>query len=117
MKKQTVRGTMAGRRECPAFFEPWMEFRAAIVRKAADDYIDVMRKMWQPGISVEKKRVLLKEKMELERFFYSRWYDCLCDFPAKKLIQGCIARAEEMEKEAIERKNKQEVKKLLKAAV
>lgn len=114
MKRKTVEGHIPGRKRCPLHIEPWMELRAAIVRKAADDYIDIIRKMWKPGLSIEKKRLLLKEKLELERFFYSRWYDCLCDTSPERLIAACVSRAEEMEREIIERKNKLIVKNWLK---
>ena len=114
MKRKTVEGHIPGRKRCPLHIEPWMELRAEIVRKAADDYIDIMQKMWKPGLSIEKKRLLMKEKLELERFFYSRWYDCLCDTSPERLIAACVSRAEEMEREIIERKNKLIVKNWLK---
>ncbi len=117
MRRATMHGTVAGQDKGSAFFDPWLELRAAIVRKAVDDYMDILRKMWKPGVSIQDKRLLLKEKLKLERFFHSRWYDCLCDVPADNLIHNCMIRAKEMEKEAIERKNKQEIKKLLKDAV
>ena len=117
MRRKTMHGRMAGCDGAPAFSEPWEELRAALVRKAADDYIDVMRKLWKSGLSVQDKRLLLKAKLELERFFYSGWYDCFCDVSPKKMMNACVVRAKELEKEAIERKNKQEIKKLLKDAV
>ena len=112
-----MHGYMAGREKSPAFSEPWQELCFAIVRKAADDYIDVLRKLWKSGVSVQAKRKLLKDKIELESFFHSEWYEFLCDIPPEKLMRGCIGKAKELEKEAIERKNKQEVRKLLKDAV
>ena len=117
MRGTTIHGKVAGQERSSAFFQPWQELTAAIVRKAADDYIDAIRKPWKSGLPVEEKRLLLKEKIKLEQFFYSDWYEFLCDVPADQLIRGCIIRAKEMEKEAIERKNKQEIKKLLKDAV
>ena len=117
MRRTTMHGRLAGRDRSPAFSGPWYELRAMIVRKAADDYIDTMRGLWKSGLVIEDKRLRLKEKLELERFFYSKWYDCLCDVPPDKLICSCIIKAKELEREAIERKNKQEVRKLLKKAV
>ena len=116
MKRQTVEGHIPGRKRCPIDMDPWMELCAAIVRKAADEYIDIMRNRWKQGLSVDKKHLLLKEKLELERFFYSRWFDCLCDISPEWLIRACISRAEEMEKEVIERKNKLIVKNWLKSS-
>ena len=69
-----MHGHMAGREKSPAFSEPWQELCIAIVRKAADDYIDVLRKLWKLGVSIQAKRKLLKDKIELESFFQkSNW--------------------------------------------
>ena len=94
-----MHGHMAGREKSPAFSEPWQELCIAIVRKAADDYIDVLRKLWKSGVSVQAKRKLLKDKIELESFFHSEWYEFLCDIPPEKLMRGCISKAKELEKE------------------
>ena len=117
MRGTTIHGRVAGLDGSSAFFQPWQELPAAIVRRAADDYIEVTRKLWKSGQSLEDKRLLLKDRIELEQFFYSEWYEFLCDVPAKRLLHSCISRAKELEKESIERKNKQEVKRLLKGAV
>lgn len=117
MQRKIIHGHMAGREKSSAFSEPWQELCIAIVRKAADDYIDVLRKLWKSGVSVQAKRKLLKDKIELESFFHSEWYEFLCDIPPERLMRGCISKAKELEKEAIERRNKQEVRKLLKDAV
>ena len=77
MRRTTMHGRVAGRDRSPAFSGPWYELRAMIVRKAADEYIDTIRGLWKSGLVIEDKRLRLKEKLELERFFYSKWYDCL----------------------------------------
>ncbi len=113
----TIHGRMAGQGKSSAFSEPWQELCAEIVHKAADDYMDIFRKLWKSGVSVQDKRLLMKEKIDLESFFHSEWYEFLCDIPPERMIRGCIAKAKELEKETIERKNKQEARKLLKKAV
>ncbi len=117
MRGKGLHGTMAGRDRGPAFSDPWLELRAAIVRQAAEDYIEILRRMWKRGGSIQDRRMLMKEKLELERFFYSRWYDCLCDVPPEKMISACINRAKELEKEAIERKNNQKIKEQMMDAI
>lgn len=90
-----MHGHMAGRENSPAFSEPWQELCIAIVHKAADDYIDVLRKLWKSGVSVQAKRKLLKDKIELESFFHSEWYEFLCDIPPERLMRGCIPLVEQ----------------------
>ncbi len=117
MSRNVIRGRKAWQEESPAFFEPWEELAAAIVRRAAEDYIEVTRMMWKPGLSAENKKKLLKQKAELEAFFCSDWYAFLCDIPAERLMQRCVMQAKETEKEAIEEKNRMEIEKMLKEAV
>ena len=75
----------------------------------------MIRKMWKPGQTMETKRRLLKEKVKLESFFYSEWYEFLCDIPTEKILHGCQMKARALEEEAIKRRNSQEVKKRMKA--
>ncbi len=117
MRKVSMHGSMAGREGGSAFFEPWQELGVAIVQRAADDYINVIRKLWKPGQTVEKKRALLKEKVGLEGFFYSEWYAFLCDVPPEKILRGCQMKARRLEEEVIARKNTHEVRKRMKKAV
>lgn len=111
-----MHGSMAWREGGPAFFEPWQDLGIAIVQRAAEDYINVIRKLWKPGQTVEKRRTLLKEKVELEDFFYSAWYAFLCDVPPDKILRGCQMKAKGLEEEAIARKNTKEVRKRMNKA-
>ena len=117
LREKLVYGASEERGECPAVFQPWQELCAAIVHRAVDEYIDVLRKMWTPGVSVHEQRMLMRQKMELEQFFHSDWYELLCDIEPQKIIQCSIIRAKELEREAIERNNRKAIKKLLKDAV
>ena len=99
MKRTVIRGRMAGPEESPAIFDPWLELRAAIVRQAAIDFIHIMQKLWRTNIPLEEKRQLMREKIELEKFFYSSWYDLLCEVPPEKLIRACMEKARKAEQE------------------
>ena len=98
---------------CPS---PYDDLAAAIVLQAVKDYIKAIHRMWDPEVSKKKKRETILEKLELEEFFHSGWYDTLCDLDPDKVIYNCRLRAEEQEKESIRKQNKRKMKKLLKEA-
>ena len=62
------------------------------------------------------ERITDEEMEELEEFFYSPWYDTLCDIDPGKLVYNCRLRAEEQEKEAIRKQNREKMNRLLKEA-
>ena len=95
---------------------PYNDLAAAIVLQAVKDYIKAIRRMWNPKISRKKKQETILEKLELEEFFHSGWYDTLCDINPDKVIYNCRLRAEEQEREAIRKQNKRKMKKLLEEA-
>ena len=95
---------------------PYNDLAAAIVLQAVKDYIKAIRRMWNPKISRKKKQETILEKLELEEFFHSGWYDTLCDIDPDKVIHNCRLRAEEQEREAIRKQNKRKMKKLLEEA-
>ena len=113
--EQTVHGTLpwsdGNGNYCPS---PYDDLAVGIVLQVVKDYIKAIRRMWDPRISREKKRETLLEKMELEEFFHSGWYDTLCDLDPDKVIHNCHLRAEEQEKEAIRKQNKRKRNQLLK---
>lgn len=92
---------------------PYHELAVAIVKQAVEDYVKVVRKLWNRKLTVLSKRNLLLEKTELEGFFYSNWYATLTDIDPDKLMARCKVIAVEKEKERIERSNKAKIKKLL----
>ena len=98
---------------CPS---PYDDLATAIVLQAVKDYIKAIRRMWDPKVSKAKKRETILEKLELEEFFHSGWYDILCDLDPDKVIYNCHLRAEEQEKEAIRKQNKRKIKQLLNEA-
>ena len=97
---------------CPVY----KDLAAAIVLQAVRDYIKVIRKMWKPKLSVGVKRATILELTELEGFFYSSWYDTLCDVDPEKLIYNCHLRAEEQERKSISMQNRKRMNSLLKEA-
>lgn len=92
------------------------DLAASIVLQAVKDYIKDIRKMWNPKLSLRTKRRAILEMEELEEFFYSPWYDTLCDIDPGKLVYNCRLRAEEQEKEAIRKQNREKMNRLLKEA-
>ena len=93
---------------------PYDDLAAAIVKQAANDYVRVIRKLWQKNFKIIQKRNLLLEKVELEEFFYSSWYSQLTDIDPEKIIARCVVNAREKEKQAIRSRNKAKIRKLLK---
>ena len=113
MLRGSIHGRMAGVDEAPAFFDPWMDLRSAIVGQAAKDYINVMRRLWRKETGVEEKRRLMKVRAELEEFFYSDWYGLLCDVEPGKMIAGCVRKAMEVERRMIEKENEKRIEEMM----
>ena len=93
---------------------PYDDLAAAIVKQAANDYVRVIRKLWQKNLKIIQKRNLLLEKVELEEFFYSSWYSQLTYIDPEKIIARCVVNAREKEKQAIRSRNKAKIRKMLK---
>ena len=77
----------------------------AIIKQAAKDYVVILRRMWQKGLTLKEKRTLLLRKNELESFFFSGWYETLTDLNPDVLIRSCKQMAMEQEKARIHRLN------------
>ncbi len=117
MMEQMIHGIVPGRDSSgDNDYSQWLEFAAFIVKDAADIYVLILRKLWRKGIDIQKKRKLIQEKIELEEFFHSEWYEMLTDIDPDRLIYQCRILAKEKEKADITRKNRRKVKKLMKEA-
>ena len=92
---------------------PYDELAMAIVKQAVKDYVKVIRKLWDKKLTVVQKRNLMLQKADLEGFFNSGWYEWLTDINPDKLMAQCRVIAKEKEKQAIEKRNKAAIKKLL----
>ena len=77
----------------------------AIIKQAVKDYVFILRRMWQKGLTLKEKRTLLLRKNELESFFFSGWYETLTDLNPDVLIRSCKRMAMEQEKARIHRMN------------
>ena len=114
----SIHGSFAGH-ESSADQSPWLDLTAAIVKQAAEDYMAVLCKIWKTAekkdaADVKAKRKLIVEKMELEEFFHSEWYEFLTDIDPDRLIFQCRVKAKEKMKKEIAQANKRKIKKLLK---
>lgn len=89
---------------------PFSDLAAAIVGQAIKDYIRIQRKLWKPDKSVTAKRELLVQRAELEDFFYSEWFEAISDIEPSRLLRGCRAKAEMLEKKSIMRSNRKNIK-------
>ena len=95
-------------------YDAYYDLAAAIVHQAVKDYTRLIRKQWNPKLSVLQKRNLVLEKIKLEDFFHSDWYEFLTDIDPDRLMAQCRILAKEQEKKAIASKNKRIIKKMLK---
>ena len=115
--EKTVQGSLPWNDGSDQYYDSsYKDLATAIVHQAVKDYIKAIRRMWNPKVSRKKKQETVLEKMELEEFFHSGWYDTLCDIDPDKVIYNCRLRAKEQEREAIRKKKEREMKKLLKEA-
>lgn len=94
-------------------YDAYYDLAAAIVHQAVKDYTRLIRKQWNPKLSVLQKRNLVLEKIKLEDFFHSDWYEFLTDIDPDRLMAQCRILAKDQEKKAIESKNKRMIKKML----
>lgn len=92
---------------------PYHYLAASIITRAARDYVKITRRLWDKSLSANVKRGLILDRTEIEEFFYSEWYQALTDISPDRLITACKHRAREDEKEAIRRKNKRVIKKMM----
>lgn len=81
----------------------YSDLAAAIVAQAAKDYIKVLRTLWKKNSTIQVKRKLILEKMELESFFHSAWYETLTDLKPDWLLSKCRDAALEQEKKQRQR--------------
>ena len=94
----------------------YQELAAAIIMQAVKDEISAIRALWNPKLSIEEKRKKLIEKMEIEDFFRSQWYEAICEIEPEKIIHRCRVCAEEEERERIREQSKRKSNSLKKEA-
>lgn len=84
--------------------EEYQNLAAAIVKAANYDYVKTYE-----GLLTAKSRLKLQDlqhdKEQLERFYYSDWYECLCGISAKTMIMYLKKQAMENVKNRILKKH------------
>ena len=97
--EQMISAMIPWRDNGAALEDSYTDLASAIVAQAAKDYIKILRKLWKKGTTVQVKRKLILEKLELEHFFHSAWYEMLTDLDPDCLLAKCSRTALEQEKE------------------
>jgi len=90
--------------------ENYERLAVAIVAQAAKDYERTLLSLYKKPKPGKIRSALLLNKMELENFFHSSWYEMLVDADGDLLLNGIRSRAKEKAKDAIRRKIKAEKK-------
>ena len=95
--------------------ECFSELAAAIIRQAVKDYETVLIRLIRKPARTKRIR-LEAERVELEVFFHSPWYETLTDIDGDRVIEAARRHAVEKEKAAIRRRLKRKLKKMGQAA-
>ena len=94
---------------CRIADECFSELAAAIIRQAVKDYESVLIRLLRKPAGIKKIR-LEAERVELEVFFHSPWYETLTDIDGDRIIKATRQHAVEKEKAAIRRRLKKKLK-------
>lgn len=95
--------------------ESYHMLAAAIVKQAVDDYVFVLKRMWTGKVrDTDGRRKLAAQKISLEAFFHSPWYEMLSEIDGERLMTECRRFAREQAEESIRRANRKAARKLLK---
>ncbi|MBR2135448.1 MAG: hypothetical protein IJ855_04420 [Bacteroidales bacterium] len=93
-------------REGPICENPYADLAAAIVKSAVKDYVENQKSLWLGEWRVDKRKLkLLLEKIQLEAFFYSGWYDTLTDLDSDQILAQCRFLGKERAKNAVIKRN------------
>ena len=93
----------------------YSELAAAIIHQAVKDYETVLIRLIRKPTGIKKVR-LEAERVELEVFFHSPWYETLTDIDGGRVIEATRRHAVEKEKAAIRRRLRRKLKKMGQAA-
>lgn len=94
----------------------YTELMAAIIRQAVKDYESVLLQLFHKPTGIKKAR-LETERVELEVFFHSPWYEMLTEIDGDRFIEAARRHALEKEKVTIRRRQKKKMKEMGKAAM
>ena len=87
--EQMISAMIPWRDNGAALEDSYTDLASAVVAQAAKDYVKTLRKLWKKGTTVRAKRKQILEKLELERFFHSAWYEMLMDLDPDSLLAKC----------------------------
>ena len=116
MTGQMIEPMTPGGRSCGAD-GPYKDLAIAVVRLAVKDYISVLMRLARMNAkknarkstknTAEAQQALLRKGAELESFFYSEWYEELCDidggYLSKMSQEKAIEKLVEQEKKREEK--------------
>ena len=91
---------------------PYRDLAAGIVLHAIKDYTKVLQKLWKPDLASSEMPKLIKEKLRIEEFFYSPWFETLTDLDQAKLISKCYELAMRRVRESVRNHNAKRIRKL-----
>ena len=77
----------------PADYDPYQALAAAIVKQAANDYVNDIRKLRNKKLTNRQWEMVIDDKFLCERFFRSKFFGLISDVDADTLIQECRTRA------------------------
>ena len=77
----------------PADYDPYQALAAAIVKQAANDYVNDIRKLRNKKLTNRQREMVIDDKTDCERFFRSKFFGLISDVNADALIQECRRRA------------------------
>lgn len=81
----------------PADYDPYQALAAAIVKQAANDYVNDIRKLRNKRLTNRQWEMVIDDKFLCERFFRSKFFGLISDVDADTLIQECRDRAHKLQ--------------------
>lgn len=110
--EQMIRAGLPWSEGAQIAYSPYMDLAAGIVLNAIKDYIKVLQKLWKPDQDSSEMPKLIKEKLRIEEFFYSTWFETLTDLDPATLIAKCHEVAMRRVRESIKNQNAKRIRKL-----
>lgn len=77
----------------PADYDPYQALAAAIVKQAASDYVNDIRKLRNKKLTNRQREMVVADKNDCEQFFRSKFFGLISDIDADALIRECRDRA------------------------
>lgn len=81
----------------PSDYDPYRALAAAIVKQAASDYVNDIRKLRNGKLTNRQREMVVADKNGCEQFFRSKFFGLISDIDADALIQECRRRAHKLQ--------------------